>query len=473
MAKALRFTLLWAGALTLLHFTLFVCGSALPSSADAPLKAALVTLVQEDDLTATLFSIQQIEDKFNNRHLYDWVFFSVQGLPDRFKELTSNATNATCIFEVIPEENWNMPGWTDHSQLSDSHEINSDCNPKSFKPIADIRQMKRWSSAPFANERRLRNYEWFWRVEPGASLSQDIPFDVFRYMRDNGIAYGFNRAVLGQANLYHLSRVKSFIDKHPELLHKEADITWLIENGTGLAIQSGSSDDSSEGLVDEGSDKLGSRDETAHDSNTKNEGKGASWIGGSFATWLSEVYGNSLYPTFDIGSLAFFRSPHHVAFFDHLDSAGDFQYRRVDDVPVHSLSASMFLPRESVWNFRAQNIQLRTQLGLQPTGVGAIPNGDQRIVDYDNTDSGNSVKHKNDPEEEKKSVHENWESMTPDVSEQSGNPHLISGNTWMGKDVADEANGCSFFWFWEKVLAEFSGFAGYGWETDFSCLQDD
>jgi mannosyltransferase len=173
MAKALRFTLLWAWALTLLHFTLFVCGSALPSSADAPLKAALVTLVQEDDISATLFSIQQIEDKFNNRHLYDWVFFSVQDLPERFKELTSNATNATCIFEVIPEENWNMPGWTDHSQLSDSHEINSDCNPKTFKPLADIRQMKRWSSAPFANERRLRNYEWFWRVEPGVSGSRN------------------------------------------------------------------------------------------------------------------------------------------------------------------------------------------------------------------------------------------------------------------------------------------------------------
>ena len=90
-------------------------------------------------------------------------------------------------------------------------------------------------------------------------MSQDIPFDVFRYMRDNGIAYGYNRAVLGQANLYQLSRVKSFIEKHPELLHEEADITWLIENGAGLTIQSSSSDDSFEGSVDEGSDKLRSR----------------------------------------------------------------------------------------------------------------------------------------------------------------------------------------------------------------------
>lgn len=133
----------------------------------------------------------------------------------------------------------------------------------------------------------------------------------------------------------------------------------------------------------------------------------------------------------------------------------------------------MFLPRESVWNFGTKNMQLRTQLTIQPTGVGATPDGDRRIAGYEITDLGNSVKHESDAEEEKKSFHENWESMTPDVSEQSENPHLISGNTWMGKDVADEAEGCSFFWFWGQMIVGFPGFAGYGWETDFSCLQND
>ncbi|KAF4444792.1 hypothetical protein F53441_11050 [Fusarium austroafricanum] len=422
-----RFTLLWAGAFAILRFTFFACGSALPSSADGPVKAALVTLVQEHDLPATLFSIQQMEDNFNNRHLYDWIFFSVRDLPEKFKELTSNATNATCIFEVIPEENWNIPGWTDQPQLSASHEANPDYDSKTLKPIANIRQMNRWSSAPFANERRLRNYEWFWRVEPGAFLSQDIPFDVFRSMRDNGIAYGFNRAILSQANLYHLSpRIKSFVDKHPELLHKEANITWLVENGTSLAIQSNSSDDDFEDLEDEGSGKLRSRDDTVHDDKSKDEVEETSWISGCFASWLSEIYGNSLYPTFEIGSLAFFRSPHHVAFFDHLDSAGDFQYRRVDDVPVHSLSASMFLPRESVWNYRTKQIQLRNKSGPRPTRYERIPDGDQRIEDYDNTDSSGSVMKQTRVEEKQMALNEIWEALAQSVGEQSGNPHLIS-----------------------------------------------
>jgi mannosyltransferase len=169
MAKVPCFTFWWAGAITLLNFALFVCGSALSSSADAPLRAALVTVVGEADLPATLFSIKQIEDNFNNRHLYDWVFFSVQDLPEKFKEETSNATNATCLFEVIPKENWDVPGWTDLPQLASSQEGNPDHKFAAHKSNALVRQMKRWSSAPFAKERRLKNYEWFWRVEPGVS----------------------------------------------------------------------------------------------------------------------------------------------------------------------------------------------------------------------------------------------------------------------------------------------------------------
>jgi mannosyltransferase len=93
-----------------------------------------------------------------------------------------------------------------------------------------------------------------------AQLAQNIPFDVFRFMRDNGIAYGSSRAVFGQARLSHLSpRIRSFFEKHPELLHKEADVAWLVENDTGLTMHPNPLDDGFEDLVDEGSDKLRSR----------------------------------------------------------------------------------------------------------------------------------------------------------------------------------------------------------------------
>ncbi|KAI6759649.1 hypothetical protein HG530_010329 [Fusarium avenaceum] len=450
MAKVPCFTFWWAGAITLLHFALFVCGSALSSSADAPLRAALVTVVGEADLPATLFSIKQIEDNFNNRHLYDWVFFSVHDLPEKFKEQTSNATNATCLFEVIPKENWDVPGWTDLPQLASSQELNADHKLAANKSNTLVRQMKRWSSAPFAKERRLKNYEWFWRVEPGAQLKQNVPFDVFRLMRDNDIAYGFNRDILNQANMSHLSpRVKSFVNKHPELLHKESDISWLIQNDTALAIESTLLDDGFEDLVDEDSDELRSRDDSVHGIEAEDEGDKTSWLG--------DTYGHSLYPTFEIGSLAFFRSPHHIAFFDHLDSAGDFQYRRVEDVPVHSLSASMFLPRESVWNFRTKNIQLRTQSGRGALWAGPVTGNDQSTKDCDSTDSSDTVDQKDGAFEAIKPLYETWDILALDVKRQTGTPHLISGNTWMGKKDEYEGEEHGFSWLVEKMLSDVFG----------------
>ncbi|KAM0225565.1 hypothetical protein ACHAQD_001503 [Fusarium lateritium] len=458
MAKVPCYTFWWARVIIFLHFTLFVCGSALSSFADAPLRAALVTVVGEGDLPATLSSIKQIEDNFNNRHLYDWVFFSVHNLPENFKEETSNATNATCFFEVIPKENWNVPGWTDLPQLTSSQEANPDHKSAAFKSNALLRQIKRWSSAPFAKERRLKNYEWFWRVEPGAQLKQKIPFDVFRLMRDNDIAYGFNRETLDQANMSHISPgVKSFVDKHPELLHKESDVSWLIQNDTGLAIESTPLDDGFEDLVDEGSDELRSRDDSVYDIEAEDEGDETSWLGGCFASWLSDAYGNSLYPTFEIGSLAFFRSPHHVAFFDHLDSAGDFQYRRVDEVPVHSLSASMFLPRESVWNFRTKEIQLRTQSGHGVLRVGPITSTDQSAKDCDSTDLSDSVDQKDGAFEASKPLYETWDILALDVKRQTGTPHLISGNTWMGKKDEYEGEEHGSSWLIEKMLSDVFG----------------
>ncbi|KAF5670221.1 mannosyltransferase [Fusarium heterosporum] len=457
MAKIPCFTLWWAGVMTLLHFTLFVCGSALPSSAGAPLRAAMVTLVQEADLPATLFSIKQIEDNFNNRHLYDWVFFSVQNLPEKFKEETSNATNATCIFEVIPNENWNVPGWTDQPQLPISHETNANHDSRIPRPTAIIRKMNRWRSAPFAKEKRLKTYEWFWRVEPGVQLHQKIPFDVFRLMRDNGIAYGFNREILGQADLCHLSpRIKSFVDKHPELLHKEADVSWLIQIDAGLTKQSSSLDDGFQDLVDESSDELRSRDDSTYDSEAKDEGNETSWLGGCFASWLNDAYGNSLYPTFELGSLAFFRSSHHVAFFDHLDSAGDFQYRRVDDVPVHSLSASMFLPRESVWNFRTKEVQLCEQNRRGPSRPGPSPGGGQSINDCDSTDSGDSVD-REDGLKAARPLYDTWDDLAVDFKRQTGVPHLISGNTWMGAKDEYEDTGHGFMWLLATLLSRYLG----------------
>ena len=55
--------------------------------------------------------------------------------------------------------------------------------------------------------------------------------------------------------------------------------------------------------------------------------------------------------SFEIGSLAFFRSRQYQEYFETLDASGGFFYERWGDAPVHSLAAAAFLPREAVHRF--------------------------------------------------------------------------------------------------------------------------
>lgn len=67
-----------------------------------------------------------------------------------------------------------------------------------------------------------------------AQFTHDITFDVFRFMRDHEIAYGFNEALLDKDEIRTHSRpVISFIDKHPDLLHADADLSWLLDCNDG------------------------------------------------------------------------------------------------------------------------------------------------------------------------------------------------------------------------------------------------
>ncbi|KAF5012060.1 hypothetical protein FDECE_1881 [Fusarium decemcellulare] len=331
MAGRHLFALLWAYIVVLLQFTALVGGLNSFSDAGSPPRAALVALVHNPDLQAMLFTMQQLEEKFNNRYQYHWVFFSAHGLEEVFKELTSNATNATCIYEVIPDENWSIPGWTDQPHIPASQEINLDYDSETLRPMTTIRQMNRWNSAPFAKEKRLRDYDWFWRVEPG----------------DDG-----------------------------------EDTSYEDDEGT-LSL------------------------------------------GENFASWLSGIYGSSLYPTFEIGSLAFFRSHNHLAFFDHLDSAGDFEYRRVEDVPVHTLSASMFLPKRSVGTFLTKDMRHFALHAHRPSQPQATPDPDRNADDDSNARSARSMGFRCDFKEAMTALLAAWDVMAQYLDI----PALLSGHT--------------------------------------------
>jgi alpha 1,2-mannosyltransferase len=129
----------------------------------------------------------------------------------------------------------------------------------------------------------------------------DIDYDIFRFMRDNNMKYGFNMNILDDARSFPslYSTTRRFIATHPHLTHPEADLRWLLD---------------------------------PHNNNGYNN---------------CQFFSN-----FEIGSLNFWRSPQAETFFNYLDKAGGFYYERFGDAPVHTLSVAMFVPRSEVWFFR-------------------------------------------------------------------------------------------------------------------------
>ena len=138
-------------------------------------RAALIALVSSDggsELGDLLASMGHLEAAFNSRHGYDWVFFSAADLGEEFKRATSNATNANCLFERIPPQHWGTPAWIDGVRLEVGleREFGGSLHAALARPdLESYSHACRWNAGLFAWERRLLDYDWFWRIQPGVS----------------------------------------------------------------------------------------------------------------------------------------------------------------------------------------------------------------------------------------------------------------------------------------------------------------
>ncbi|KAF7536817.1 hypothetical protein G7054_g4213 [Neopestalotiopsis clavispora] len=281
-------------------------------------KAALIALVRNSERDGMVHSILQVEARFNSRkmHKYDWVLFNDEPFSDDFKSAVTNATSSTVYFEQIKAEHWEIPKWIDESRFNVGREFQGGIGVgKAW--LKSYHKMCRWNSGLFALEDRLLGYDWYWRVEPDVQYTCDISYDVFRFMQDNNMAYGFNMAILDDARSFPSlwERTQMFKKNNANLVHPKADMRWLLHetNEPDRMVRSGV---------------------------------------GYHATSGTQYNNCQFYSNFEIGSLAFFRGKQHRAYFDYLDHAGGFFYERYGDAPIHTLSVSMFLPKSQVWFFR-------------------------------------------------------------------------------------------------------------------------
>ncbi len=133
-------------------------------------KAAFIALVRNSEVEEMVYSMIQLEARFNSRvtHRYDWVFFNDEEFSEEFMSAVLGATNSQCYFETIPEEHWSVPSWIDTTRFDVGRQFMGSIGVgKAW--LQSYHHMCRWNAGLFALEKRLALYEFFWRVEPGVS----------------------------------------------------------------------------------------------------------------------------------------------------------------------------------------------------------------------------------------------------------------------------------------------------------------
>ncbi|KAJ2238362.1 hypothetical protein H4R99_000284 [Coemansia sp. RSA 1722] len=263
---------------------------AIPEKASA----AFVILTRNKDLKDLRETLVQLEDRFNRRYHYPYVFLNNQPFSDEFKEKISSVVSGDCEFGLIPTEHWSYPDFINQTRAAEARKDMAE-RKVIYGGNESYHHMCRYESGFFFRHPLMDKYKWYWRVEPGVKFACDIDYDPFVFMQKNNKKYGFTISI------------KEVVETIPTL--------W----STTLQFMNMRKDlMPSTNMMDFVTDKNGGYN-------------------------LCHFWSN-----FEIGSLDFLRSEQYLSYFEYLDKAGGFFYERWGDAPVHSLGVAMFLNKSEV-----------------------------------------------------------------------------------------------------------------------------
>ncbi|OLY85514.1 Glycolipid 2-alpha-mannosyltransferase 1 [Smittium mucronatum] len=257
-------------------------------------KAAFLAFARNSDLYRMRKTIRQIEDRFNKNYNYPYVFLSNSPFSYEFIKGIQAMTESEVQFGLVEGEAWGRPSWIDKEKAETEKRESKYMNGK----IEEYRWQCRAHSGHIFNHPLLDGKEYYWRIESGSKYSCDIDYDPFKFMKANGIVYGFNMAPIEDLRTVRtlLNSTKDFILNNKDMIPKSNLLDFVLDE---------------QGLYN----------------------------------------GCHFWSNFEIVKLEFFRSPEYTAYFKHLDLAGGMFYERWCDGPIHTMATSIFLNKTQVHYF--------------------------------------------------------------------------------------------------------------------------
>lgn len=265
---------------------------------DGKVRAAFVTLARNLDLYSLITSIKGVEDRFNHRYHYDWVFLNDEEFSDEFKKITLSIISGKTKYGVIPKEHWLYPTFIDQQKAAEVRQKMKE-DKIIYGDLELYRHMCRFELGFFWRNPLMDEYDWYWRVEPDTTIYCDLEYDLFKYMQDNNKVYGFTISIHEfEKTIKTLWKtLMLFVKEHPDYIADDNSMDFISDNN-------------------------------------------------------GETYNLCHYwSNFEIANLNFWRLQPYVDYFEHLDKAGGFFYERWGDAPIHSIAASLFLPKDKIHYF--------------------------------------------------------------------------------------------------------------------------
>lgn len=82
-------------------------------------------LVKPDDLRAAVLILipSLLQDRFNRKYHYPYVFLNDEPFSDEFKKYTTGAASGPCSYGLVPKEHWSdTPEWIDQDRAKRARE---------------------------------------------------------------------------------------------------------------------------------------------------------------------------------------------------------------------------------------------------------------------------------------------------------------------------------------------------------------
>lgn len=191
-------------------------------------KAGFIVLVRNAELQAMRESMRDVEEKFNRKYGYPWIFLNNEPFTDEFKRGVQQMTRSECRFGLIPKEHWGYPDFISQEKAAETRVKMKDII---YGSSESYRHMCRYQSGFFFRHPLTLNLDYYWRVEPGIKLYCDVDYDPFVFMQMNNKTYGFTMALY---EYYHTvptlwETTKKFFAAHPDYLAKNNGLHFMTD----------------------------------------------------------------------------------------------------------------------------------------------------------------------------------------------------------------------------------------------------